>query len=185
MENLVTVRMGELAVSPSTEQPEPVAAEFLKVQGQAGSWCCLFYNESSCSCTIYSHRPLACGLLDCTAPAPLLAVAGRELLNRFDLIDIDSPLLPLIRKHEEECPCPDLGRLQKELENISGRAALFEKLAVMVNKDIVFRNQANRSLSISLGMELFYFGRPLFQLLIPLGVQVRETVSGELVLKQE
>lgn len=33
LENLVTVRRGELAVSPVSGQPEPVAKEFLKIQG--------------------------------------------------------------------------------------------------------------------------------------------------------
>lgn len=103
-------------------------------------------------------------------------------MNRFDLLSDDAPMLPLIREHEEECPCPDLRQLKKELERGAGRVNLLEELAVMVNKDITLRKQANRSHGISLGMELFYFGRPLFQLLTPLGVQVRETVSGELVL---
>ncbi len=103
-------------------------------------------------------------------------------MNRFDLLSDDAPMLPLIREHEEECPCPDLRQLSKELGRGDGRVNLLEELAVMVNKDITLRKQANRSHGISLGMELFYFGRPLFQLLTPLGVQVRETVSGELVL---
>ncbi len=183
MEHLVTVRQGELAVQPVSGQAEPVGQEFLKVQGRAGSWCCLFYDELGKTCRIYSHRPLACELLDCAAPEALLAIAGRKLLSRFELIDKNSPILVLVKQHEEECRCPDMQQLGNRIANLSERESLLAELHIIINRDIRFRNQAIKKYNLSTEMELFYFGRPLFQLLIPLGIQVRDEVSGELILE--
>lgn len=177
-EHLATVRKGELAYQPLAERPTPVRREFLKLRGRDGSWTCLFYDEAGRACTIYDHRPVACGLLDCTAPEALLAITGRDLLSRFDCMTEDDLLLPLVRQHEETCPCPDMAGLQADLLAASERDLLFEKLTRQVNLDLEFRNQAAEVRKISVAEEVFYFGRPLFQLLIPLGIQVRESSGG-------
>jgi len=102
-EHLVTVRKGELAFQPLADLATPVVREFLKLQGRGSSWTCLFYDAAGRACSIYKQRPVACGLLDCTAPEALLAITGRELLTRFDCIEDDDPLLPLVHRHQEEC----------------------------------------------------------------------------------
>ena len=108
---LTTVRRGELALQPMAQSPEPVSSEFVKLSGKNGSWCCLFYDEAAQGCSRYGHRPMACGLLDCTNTKPLLDIAGKDLLTRFDCIAEGDPLLPLVCEHEERCPCPDLSEL--------------------------------------------------------------------------
>lgn len=177
-EHLITVRQGELAFQPLAESPEPVAAEFLKLQGQRGSWCCMFYDDVAKSCIIYGKRPVACGLLDCTDPEALLAITGKELLTRFDCIAADDPLLPLVQQHEKRCPCPDMIDVTVRLSSDTERQVLLAELTALVNSDMLFRDQAARVRTLSLAEELFYFGRPLFQLLLPLGVQVREVSFG-------
>ena len=52
----------------------------------------------------------------------------------------------------------------------------------MVNEDIRIRTEAVQKLKISLAEELFYFGRPLFQLLQQIGVKVKEE-DGALTLR--
>jgi hypothetical protein len=47
------------------------------------------------------------------------------------------------------------------------------ELEAAVARDLQFRQQANSRLQLSLGWELFAFGRPLFHLLLPLGVQAK------------
>ncbi len=184
-EHLVTVRKGELAYQPLAESATPVADEFLKLQGRSGSWTCLFYDEVAKACTIYQSRPVACGLLDCTAPEALLAITGRELLTRFDCIADDDPLLPLVRSHEEACLCPDMAEVEIRVQAAAERSSLLEELTRQVNVDLGFRNQASGVRSLSVAEEVFYFGRPLFQLLLPLGVQVRESSTGlELFMHQ-
>jgi len=177
-EHLVTVRRGELAYQPLSREASPVADEFLKLQGRAGSWACLFYDERDSACTIYEQRPQACALLDCTAPQAILELAGRELLTRFDCMREDDPLRPLAEQQEEECPCPELASTLDKLRNGSQRTSLLEELTRQVNMDLSLRRQAGRIKDLSVAEELFYFGRPLFQLLVPLGVRVEETPRG-------
>jgi hypothetical protein len=177
-EHLVTVRRGELAYQPQEQTATPVVEEFLKLQGKSGSWCCLFYDDAAKSCTIYNHRPVACGLLDCTSPEALLAITGKDLLTRFDCMRDDNPLLPLIRQHEQDCPCPDMTQLSTDLQSTIGRASLLDKLTLLVNTDLSFRPQASIVQNLSVAEELFYFGRPLFQQLLPLGIRIQESSTG-------
>ena len=175
---LITVRKGELAHPPLGNDPEPVASEFLKLAGQGGTWCCVFYDNLAKGCRRYDCRPMACGLLDCQEPGPLLALAGQDLLTRFDCLDADDPLLPLMREHELSCPCPDLATIKHHLQEPARADTLLAGLEAAVARDLQFREQVASAHRLSLGMELFAFGRPLFQVLSALGIRMRNTPSG-------
>lgn len=175
-EDLITVRRGELALQPLTNSPQPVPAEFIKIKGQGNDWCCRFYDHQAAACTIYAQRPVACGLLDCTHPDELLAIAGRDLLSRFELLAADDPLLPLVKLHKEHCPCPQLSKLAVRL--VADKEDTIEQLTRHVNLDLAVRSKAAREFSLSVDRELFYFGRPLFQLMQPLGFTVTESMQG-------
>ena len=175
-EDLVTVRRGELALQLLTGSLEPVTEEFIKLKGQGTDWCCRFYDHQAAGCTIYAHRPLACGLLDCTHPDELLAIAGQDLLSRFELLAADDPLLPLVKLHEEHCPCPQLSKLTVRL--VADKEDTLEQLNRQVNLDLAVRSKAAWEFGLSVDRELFYFGRPLFQLMQPLGFTVTETMQG-------
>lgn len=177
-EDLIAVRRGELAFQPLASQPEPVSHEFLKLKGQQGSWCCAWYDETEQGCLRYADRPMACGLLDCTDTGPLLAIAGRDLLTRFDCMADDDPLLPLIREHEQCCPCPDLQALAHDLAKGSLDLQRQAQLEAAVNHDLAFRSRVADEWHLSVALELFCFGRPLFQLLLPLGLQAMQTPAG-------
>ena len=179
--DLVTIRKGELAYQPLADTPTLVTKEFLKVSGRQGSWTCHFYDEPGRACTIYDHRPVACGLFDCTAPEPILQITGRNLLTRFDCAGKEDPLAQAAREHEQRCPCPDLAELTKRLRVSGERKLLLADLSPLVNADLAFRRAIAQTTQLSLAEELFWFGRPLFQLLLPLGIQVRETTSGLLL----
>ena len=178
-EDLITVRRGELALQPLADKPETVTEEFLKLKGQGSDWCCRFYDPQAKGCTIYHHRPVACGLLDCSHPDELLAIAGRDLLNRFDLLSEGDPVLDLVKLHEETCPCPPLAELLNA--PAAEKEAALEGLSNQVNLDLAVRSRAAREFGLSVDLELFYFGRPLFQLLQPLGFSVAETRGGLMV----
>ncbi len=176
LEDLITVRRGELALQPQARSAQPVTEEFVKLNGQGSDWCCRFYDHAQAACTIYGHRPVACGLLDCIHPGELLAIAGRDLLSRFDLVADDDPLLSLIELHEEQCPCPQLADVLGDLA--VNNKEMLEQLSRLVNRDLAVRNKAAGEFGLCVDRELFYFGRPLFQLLQQLGITVTETLQG-------
>ncbi len=179
LDDLVTVRRGELAVPPMATGPERVKHEFLKLRGRDGSWCCIFYDDvGKGGCRRYHHRPLACRQLDCADVAPLLELSGRDLLTRFDCLDAEDPLLPLMREHERSCPCPDLQRVSRELKQAGVSPQRMAELETAVAADLAFRNRLQAAYRLSLGRELFAFGRPIFHLLMPLGLQPVGSPTG-------
>lgn len=177
-EDLITVRRGELALQPLGSKPELVAAEFLKLAGKNGTWCCAFFDEEAKGCSRYAHRPMACGLLDCTDTAPLLAIAGKDLVTRFDCIEAEDPILPLVHEYEALCPCPDLKVIQQQVHAGELPVELLVELETTVVRDLSFRGRIAAEFGLLVSQELFYFGRPIFQLLQPLGLQALNSPTG-------
>ena len=178
LDHLVTVNLGELAFQPLATTATTVAHEFLKLQGKDGTWCCTFYDETNRGCLRYEHRPLACGLLDCTDTGPLLNITGQDLLTRFDCIDQDDPILAVILNHQEHNPGRDIQTVSDDFAHIYAHAELLAGLLEDVNLDLAFRSRTANTFHLSVALELFYFGRPLFQLLLPLGIQPVNTNDG-------
>ena len=175
-EVLITIRKGELAHNPRTDSIRPTGCELVKIRGRDGQWICHFYDASSKGCTIYEHRPYACTVLKCWDPEELLALVEKDTLSRFDILEDSHPLYPELLEYEEKIPCPDMAAIanwsQKDFE---ARGAGLEQL---VNEDLRFRDRLVREKGLELDLELFLFGRPLFQLLQPLGFSVRQDPAG-------
>ncbi|MBV5319219.1 MAG: YkgJ family cysteine cluster protein [Desulfobulbaceae bacterium] len=178
LDDLITVNLGELAFQPLATTATTVVHEFLKLQGRDGTWCCTFYDETARGCLRYADRPLACGLLDCTDTGPLLDIAGQDLLTRFDCIDHNDPILAIILKHQQQSPCPDMQTISQDFEPMATRVEFLASLLEAVNLDLAFRSRTATTFQLSVALELFYFGRPLFQLLLPLGIQAVNTPAG-------
>jgi hypothetical protein len=85
--------------------------------------------------------------------------------------------LPLIHEHEQTCPCPDLEAIGRELEQPDTTYPLAD-LEAAVSRDLTFRSRIATIHQLSLARELFAFGRPLFQLLLPLGLHTHNTPAG-------
>ena len=169
-EHLITIRKGEPAFSPAADNPEPVVSEIVKIKGKGNTWTCLFYEGKDSGCAIYAHRPIECSLLKCWDTADLENVAGKDLLSRFDIIDQDDPLLSFIKDHEEKCSLENLGALLSRLQDDTNKMQALNKLKGLVNTDLMLRTQACEKLQLSLQLELFFFGRPLFKILEELGI---------------
>ena len=178
LDHLVTVNRGELAFQPLATTATTVIEEFLKLQGRDGTWCCTFYDEAARGCLRYADRPLACGLLDCTNTGPLLAITGQDLLTRFDCIDRNDPILAVILKHQQQSPSPDMQTISQDCGPLATRVEFLAGLLEDVNLDLAFRARTAGAFHLSVALELFYFGRPLFQLLLPLGIQTINTRDG-------
>ena len=175
-EKIITIRNGELAHNPVSNSIEPVSTELLKIRGIKDSWACFFYDKTRNGCTIYNHRPIACKVLKCWDTDDILALAGKDLISRLDIVKEGNPLRERLIEHEELFPCPDLKTISGTISRSSKKAV--KKLERIINKDLAYRIQVIDDFNLSVSQELFYFGRPLFQLLIPLGFTTRETSSG-------
>ncbi|SMC61047.1 Putative zinc-or iron-chelating domain-containing protein [Desulfocicer vacuolatum DSM 3385] len=175
-EEIITIRKGELVDDPVTKSIAPAKNEFLKVKGSKGSWSCTFYDKSRNQCSRYEHRPFACGVLKCWDTKEILDLAGKDLLSRLDIIKENNPLTQRLIEHESLFPVPDLKGISRTISRSSKKT--IKKLERMCNKDIAHRIESVDTFHLCVNLELFYFGRPIFEMLTPLGFDIRETASG-------
>lgn len=174
--SLITIRRGELAHNPLTDRVEPVARELVKIRGTGSDWCCCCYDAAGQGCSIYENRPVACEALQCWQPQESLALVGRDLLGRLDILAPDDPFFSLVQEHERLCPCPDLAGVKRSLLN-RDRSRL-PSLEEQISRDLAFRDRVVARWRLPLTLETFLFGRPLFFLLQTLGVTIPAGPEG-------
>ena len=179
LRSLITIRKGELTENPLAGGIQPAGVELVKIVGTGRQWNCCYYDEQK-GCSIYQHRPQACVLLKCWDTKDILDIVEKETISRFDLLTFDDPLIPIINEHERICPAPDFMYIRNNGSRLP--VQLEKDLQKRVRDDLRFRTRVIRDFDLKLSEELFYFGRPLFQLLQPLGAVVTEFQS-EITLK--
>lgn len=153
--------------------------ELLKIRGQGSGWTCLFFAKEGNACAIYAHRPATCRILECWQPEALLATIYQSTLRRADLINPNDPILAEIERHEEACP----GELFTELLTETGKTDALARLSELVRADLAIRAEVANKTRLSLEMEFFLFGRPLFKQLAGSGIGCVEE-NGEIRLQK-
>lgn len=176
---LITIRKGELAHNPLTNSLQLVLNELVKISGVGREWHCSYFDPRQKGCRIYQQRPQACRALKCWDTAEIEQLIDNDTLCRLDLLAEDDPLRALIEAHEKDFPCPNMQELLKH-----GPGAQRRELEESMNQEIKFRQTVVKNFDLSLGEELFVFGRPLFHLMISVGGTVQEVANG-LVLSWE
>ncbi len=174
--HLITIRKGELVHNPVTNRLQTARNELIKINGVGKEWSCFYFDPDQKGCTIYDRRPTACQALECWDTEAVEQLIEKDLLSRADLIGNDDPLYQAVVEHESNFPCPDLESIIKQ-----GSPAQSRELEEAANREVIFRTELVSSHDLSLGEELFYFGRPLFHLLISVGARVQESAGRLLV----
>ncbi|MBU0730091.1 MAG: YkgJ family cysteine cluster protein [Proteobacteria bacterium] len=180
--DLVTLRKGERAYSPLTGKIEPIEQELVKISGKEGEWTCRFIGEDLL-CGIYGNRPLECRLLKCWDPDELLGVINKDLISRLDIIHPDDPIIGLLQEHDQECGCVIIDGLAVRVLQSNGDQETLEELNKIVRKDLAIRARANEEYGITMEVEMFLFGRPVFIFLSSYGFSAYEN-EGEIYLKR-
>jgi Fe-S-cluster containining protein len=178
--NLVTIRKGEFAYTPVFESVEATEREIVKLKGTGREWTCCYYDPESRGCTIYENRPMACGILKCWDPEDSLALVGKDLLSRLEIVRHDKSLIDLIKEYEHVCPLPDFKTLSEAI--LKNPEEIIANLESLINRDIQFRDRAVVKSVKILEEEMFLFGRPIFQLLQLFGLVVMQS-GNKLFLK--
>jgi Fe-S-cluster containining protein len=168
--DLITLRAGEFAWDPVTESVQAIQQEIIKIRGSGSKWTCCYFNASNNACSIYQKRPIACKTLQCWNPSKSLALVGKDLLSRVQILQNEPTLQELVEQYDTGFPMPDFTALKTV--SASNEEITIADLEKQVNNDLTFRErEIGRSKLVS-DIEFFLFGRPLFQLLQPFGVQV-------------
>jgi Fe-S-cluster containining protein len=176
---LITIRKGELVHKPASDKPQAAGCELIKICGTGREWQCFYFNSDDKGCKIYANRPIACSTLQCWNTSAIEKLVETDTITRFDIVERDEPIYTIIEEHEKLCPCPDMPGVAGAIESRIYPA--IESFEDLVNRDIQIRTRAVQEHNITLADELFFFGRPIFQLLQQLGVKVSES-GGKLQL---
>ena len=173
--SLITIRRGELTQNPISGAVQPASVELVKIIGTGREWQCCYFDEEQ-GCSIYANRPQACVVLKCWDTAEILDLVEKETVSRFDILSADDAMLSIIKEYERICPFPDMLHIKENRQMLSTEfKGDIEKL---VNDDLRFRTKVTGEYNLTLNDELFYFGRPIFQLLQALGVTPYESHTG-------
>ncbi|MEE4165241.1 MAG: YkgJ family cysteine cluster protein, partial [Desulfocapsaceae bacterium] len=173
---LITIRAGELAHNPLTGRLQPVKRELVKISGVGHQWNCCYLDPEEKSCTIYDKRPKACRVLKCWDTREIEELIENDTIGRLDIVPENDPVRPFLVEHDTLYPCPDMIALTTD-QKLEQSDALED----LVNREIGFRTRVVENFDLSLGEELFYFGRPIFHLLVSIGAQINE-VDGRLLV---
>lgn len=190
-ENLVTIRKGEPVQHPLRPGAEPADREMIKLAGQGGSWMCHFLEAGTNHCRIYADRPLECRMLKCWDTGDLEKIIGRDTVDRRDILGATHPLISFISAHDEDCPYEKVYGYISELGNGRKKTTALAGLTRLAQRDIKIRESALARFNLSVDLELFFFGRPLFMAIQSLDLQILEhhnelriTGGGNLTRKQ-
>ena len=175
LEKLITIRQGELVNHPLTGDLQSVGYEVIKIAGKGRNWQCVYYANQE-GCAIYDHRPSACRALKCWDTEEISQLVGKNTLSRLDILTESNPLRPLVMEYEQLCPCPDMEVIMRSLADRSLRD--LSSLQDLVDRDLAFRDRVVREKGLSLALELFLFGRPVFQLLKDVGIGIQQVAGG-------
>ncbi len=173
--HLITIRRGEPTHDPIRENMIAAPAEFIKLAGKGKEWTCLYFIEES-GCAVYHYRPQACRALKCWDTAGIIALMGRELLDRHSVLGANHHMLQAIEEHETIVSYDFFADFFVNQKTVS--KTLKAEIENRVQLDLCFRDKIIRKKNLSLAEELFYFGRPLFQLLQPFGIGIVHTRQG-------
>ncbi len=176
--SLITIRKGELAHNPLVGTIQPTTVELVKIVGTGRQWDCCYYDEQL-GCTVYENRPHACRVLKCWDTSEILGLVEKDTLSRLDVLKKDDPLILAILEHERVCPCDDLGFIQTNIDHLTDQKK--SELEKRIRSDLRFRTRVISDFQLKVSGELFYFGRPFFQLLQPLGIRIFESSAGILI----
>jgi Fe-S-cluster containining protein len=156
--DLVTLRKGEKAFAPGTDEPITLENEIIKIKGKNKSWTCTYLDEKTKLCSIYESRPVECRLLKCWDIKPIVSIINKNILTRELVFQKIEGLDQLIKEHEEKCSYPEIKSLLAEAEN--NQKAL-EKLKDIILFDINIRELVCEKQKAASYMLDLIFGRSI------------------------
>lgn len=185
--DLCTFRPGELVRDDTLGRIVPLPGELVKIAAPYGvrpdDWTCRFLTEKNL-CFIHGRQPIECRAFYCEAPEALLALSGKDSLDRKTvrgLLGAPAWWDELMDAHSERCSYDRLTELAPRIaEDEEARRAFLE----IVEYDRAFRDLIVEK-KAALPEELdFLLGRPLLRIVIMYGLDARVRTDGGISLVQ-
>jgi|WetSurMetagenome_2_1015567.scaffolds.fasta_scaffold07062_7 Fe-S-cluster containining protein len=173
---LVTLREGEPAFSPFDEKPFLLPSECIKIREKAGTKGCVFLNDQTTQCGIYSDRPVQCRAQTCWDPAPARQLSKLPYLTRWGIFRDVELLCDLIAEHDQRCSFKKLSEAFAGLIEDKG-GEIDRVLEIMAYEDH-FRRFFGERLNIPEDNLDLVFGRSFAELAPLFGFRVVTEADG-------
>lgn len=173
---LYTMRAGEPARTPQTDQPFFLPSERIKIREKPGSTACAFLDEETNLCRIHADRPLQCRAQACWEEIDGQRIVDAEHLTRRHLFGAAGPLLEVLGRHDTRCSFERLRDAFETLEQSGGQNA--DEAIDVLAFDEHTREFCARQLSVPEGVLDLLLGRPLSSRLKLFGFRVETAKDG-------
>jgi Fe-S-cluster containining protein len=177
--HLVTLRKGEKAYDPKSEEVIIIDDEMIKLREKDGTKTCIFYDPTDQNCSIYQFRPVQCRKQECWDAQRKTDVAGVPL-SREDLLKPVSSLWDVISRHEERCSHAQLQRSVARLAATGGQS--IDEFIDLLRFDMHVRDFIGEQLGLTPESVDFFLGRPLKEFLTDFGLALDQKDDGSFFL---
>lgn len=175
--HLLTLRKGERVYDNIKGQKVTLAEEMVRLRSKDNQRTCLFFDDSTSSCSRYAHRPVECRVMKCWDTREIEDIYKKDRLKRLDLISAASALGEIIEEHEKRCSIESIQSALTEIR-VSSDSTAGQKIADIVSVDRRFREYMQEQAGTDKHTLNFLFGRPVIDILKLLGVEIRDTGQG-------
>jgi Fe-S-cluster containining protein len=175
-EQLVTLREGEPVYSPFDRQAFLLISECIKLREKDGSKECVFLDEDTSRCTIYTHRPVQCRAQACWDAAPAKQLTKSPHLTREEIFSGVDLLLDVIAEHDRRFALRKIHKAFEELTESQG--ANIEEVLELLAYEEHFRQFFSERFNISRQHLDLVFGRTVADLTPLFGFRVKLEQDG-------
>lgn len=180
---LYTLRKGEPAHSPMTDEVFYLDEEYIKLREKPGTKTCVFFDEKSLDCKVHINRLTQCRAQECWDEEPAKLLVNEPKLTRAKLFESVEVLLEMIEEHDRRCSFYEMRNLFEDLKETGGEAA--SKVVEFIAFEDHYRNFVSEKLNIPEDTLDLVFGRPLSSMVRLFGFKVEVDADGTKTLKPE
>jgi len=180
---IYTMRTGEPARSPHTQQPFFLEAERIKIREKPGTTECVFLDSDTNLCRIHADRPIQCRVQACWEAVDGQRFLDAEHLTRKRLFGAVEPLLEVMGTHDTRCSFERLRDAFETLESSDGQNP--DEAIDVLAFDEHTREFCAQQLSVPEGVIDLVLGRSLESRLKLFGYRVERSADGTRTLLPE
>ncbi len=180
---LITLRKGEPAHSPYSDEAFYLPEDRIKVREKPGSKECIFFDSDKDTCTIHVDRPTQCRAQACWDSSMATELAELPHLTRLELFKDVEVLVEMIEEHDKRCSFEGLSNAFDKLKKTKGQN--IDEVLDYLGFEDHFRNFTKERLNIPEDNLELVFGRSLQERVRLFGFKVEISPDGTRTLLPE
>jgi len=171
LKDIYTIRKGEPANDKVKMRIIYTDSDIIKIKNRKGTTQCIFFDESTNYCKIYTNRPVECSVLKCWDTNAIEQIYSKNRLTRKDLLYKVNGLWDLIDNHQKRCSYEAIRRLADTSGPDEKKAV--NEVRNIISYDIHIRDLIVEKTDMNPEIIDFLSGRPLTTTIKGYGMEVK------------